>query len=217
MNDLSIVIGNKNYSSWSLRAWLVLKQTGAAFDEIVIPLDRPETKEKLRAHSPSGRVPVLKHGSETIWESLAIAEYLAELFPAARLWPAHPTARAVARAVSSEIHAGFVALRTHMPMEIRGRYSGKGCGRGVDKDIDRIADLWRACRNRFGNDGDYLFGRFTIADAMYAPVVSRFITYDVELDDVSTAYRDAVWGWPAMQAWATAADDEPWVIEQPVV
>ena len=217
MNDLSIVVGNKNYSSWSLRAWLVLKQTGVPFEEIVIPLDQPETKEKLRAHSPSERVPVLKHGDETIWESLAIAEYLAELFPTTKLWPSHPSARAVARAVSNEIHAGLVALRTHMPMDVRGRYPGKGRGHGVDKDIDRIADLWRACRNRFGGGGDYLFGPFTIADAMYAPVVSRFITYDVELDHIGAAYRDAVWRWPAMQEWAKSASDEPWVIEQPVV
>lgn len=217
MNDLSIVIGNKNYSSWSLRAWLVLKQTGAAFEEIVIPLDRPETKNKLQTHSPSQRVPVLKHGAETIWESLAIAEYLAELFPAAKLWPSHPTARAVARAVSNEIHAGFVALRTHMPMDVRGRYPGQGCGHGVSKDIERITGLWLECRDRFGGGGDYLFGPFTIADAMYAPVVSRFITYDVELDRVSAAYRDAVWRWPAMQEWAKSASDEPWVIEQAVV
>jgi glutathione S-transferase len=217
MNDLSIVVGNKNYSSWSLRAWLVLKQTGAAFEEIVIPLDRPETKEKLRVHSPSERVPVLKHGGEIIWESLAIAEYLAELFPAAKLWPSHASARAVARAVSNEIHAGFLALRTHMPMDVRGRYPGKGRGHGVDKDIERVADLWRECRHRFGGGGDYLFGPLTIADAMYAPVVSRFITYDVELDNINAAYRDAVWRWPAMQAWAKAASDEPWVIEQAVI
>ena len=217
MNDLSIVVGNKNYSSWSLRAWLVLKQTGAAFEEIVIPLDRPETKEKLRVHSPSERVPVLKHGGQIIWESLAIAEYLAELFPAAKLWPSHTSARAIARAVSNEIHAGFLALRTHMPMDVRGRYPGKGHGHGADKDIDRIAGLWRECRNRFGGGGDYLFGPFTIADAMYTPVVSRFITYDVELDNISAAYRDAVWRWPAMQAWAKSASDEPWVIEQAVI
>ncbi len=217
MHDLTIVIGNKNYSSWSLRAWLMLKQTGAPFNEIVIPLDRPETKDKLRVHSPSGRVPVLKHGSETIWESLAIAEYLAELFPMARLWPTHATARAVARAVSSEIHAGFLALRTHMPMDVRGRYPGKAHDRGVDQDVDRIVGLWRTCRDRFGSDGEYLFGQFTIADAMYAPVVSRFITYDVKLDEFSAAYRDAVWRWPAMQTWAAAAGNEPWIIEQPVV
>lgn len=216
-NDLSIVIGNKNYSSWSLRAWLVLKQTGAPFEEIVIPLDRPETKAKLRVHSPSERVPVLKHGGETIWESLAIAEYLAELFPAAKLWPSHPTARAVARAVSNEIHAGFTALRAHMPMDVRGRYPGRGRGHGVDKDIERITDLWRGCRNRFGSDGDFLFGSFTIADAMYAPVVSRFITYDVELDHTGAAYRDAVWRSPTMQEWAKSANDEPWIIEQPTI
>ncbi|MFQ6022496.1 MAG: glutathione S-transferase family protein [Acidiferrobacterales bacterium] len=211
---MHIYLGNKNYSSWSLRAWLVLKHSGATFDESVIPLDQASTKERIRTHSPSGRVPVLRHGDYTIWESLAIAEYLAELFPSANLWPKQLTARAVARAVSAEIHAGFAALRAHLPMDTRARYPMKQSSAQVDADIRRIVAIWIDCRERFGNGGDFLFGPFTIADAMYAPVVSRFVTYSVDLDPVAAAYREAVWQWPAMQEWVAAAQAEPWVIEQ---
>ncbi len=212
MSELCIHIGNKNYSSWSLRAWLALKQTGAAFAEVLIPLDQSDSRERLRSHSPSGRVPVLRHGDLVVWESIAIAEYLAERFPGARLWPASPAARAVARAVSAEMHAGFVALRTHLSMDMRSRYPGRGRTAEVAEDIGRIITLWTECRARFGSGGDYLFGSFGIADAMYAPVVSRFVTYGVELDGVAAAYRDAVWAWPALQEWVTAAHAEPWVI-----
>lgn len=212
MSELCIHIGNKNYSSWSLRSWLALKQTGAAFAEVLIPLDQSDSRERLRSHSPSGRVPVLRHGDLVVWESIAIAEYLAERFPGARLWPASPAARAVARAVSAEMHAGFVALRTHLSMDMRSRYPGRGRTAEVAEDIGRIITLWTECRARFGSGGDYLFGSFGIADAMYAPVVSRFVTYGVELDGVAAAYRDAVWAWPALQEWVTAAHAEPWVI-----
>ncbi len=215
MKPLCLYIGNRNYSSWSLRAWLVLRRTGAAFDEVVIPLDRPDTPDKLRAHSPSARVPVLIHGRTTVWESLAIAEYLAERFPTARLWPREPSARAMARAVSAEMHAGFPALRAHMPMDIRGRYPGVGRTSEVAADIARIVDLWTECRRRFGAGGEFLFGHFTIADAMYAPVVSRFLTYGVALEGEAAAYRDAVWRWPALREWVEAAAREPWVIEEP--
>ncbi|NIR30944.1 MAG: glutathione S-transferase family protein [Gammaproteobacteria bacterium] len=217
MKPVRLYIGNRNYSSWSLRAWLALKRTGAAFEEVVIPLDRPDTARKLRAHSPSARVPVFKHGRRTVWESLAIAEYLAEQFPTARLWPREPAARAVARAVSAEMHAGFVALRARMPMDVRGRYPGIGRTPEVAADIQRIVELWTECRRRFGGGGEFLFGRFTIADAMYAPVVSRFVSYGVTLDGKAAAYRDAVWRWPAMREWVQAAAREPWVIEEPVL
>jgi len=213
MNGLRLCIGNKNYSSWSLRAWLALKRTGASFEEVTIPLDRPDSKRRLRAHSPSGRVPVLEHGQFVVWDSLAIAEYLAELYPSARLWPKEPGARAVARAVSAEMHAGFAALREHMPMDVRARRPGRGRGPGVEADIRRIVEIWAECRRRFGAEGEFLFGRFTIADAMYAPVVSRFVTYAVELPETAAAYRDAVWAWPAFGEWVEAAEREPWVIE----
>ena len=216
MEQLHLYLGNKNYSSWSLRAWLVMKQSGAPFRETVIPLQQDDSRDALCAHSPSCRVPALEHGDTVIWESLAIAEYLAERFPGARLWPERSQARAIARAVSNEMHAGFAALRTHMPMDVRGRYSAGRRVRepGVSEDIDRIVRLWADCRARFGEGGDFLFGAFTIADAMYAPVVSRFITYAVELDQSAASYRDAVWRHPAMKEWAAAAQAEPWVLEQ---
>lgn len=218
MKRIRLYIGNRNYSSWSLRAWLVLRRTGAAFEEVVIPLDRPDTARRLRACSPSARVPVLQHGRTTIWESLAIAEYLAEQFPTARLWPREPAARAVARAVSAEMHAGFAALRRHMAMDIRARHPGRGRTAAVASDIRRIEELWRDCRRRYGHGGEFLFGRFSIADAMYAPVVSRFVTYEVALHSPeAAAYRDAVWRWPALREWVAAAAREPWVIEEPAV
>lgn len=208
MADFNIVLGNKNYSSWSLRPWLALKRTGTPFDEIVIPLSTSETESRIRVHSPSGRVPVLKHGDFTVWESLAIGEYLAELFPKARLWPEDRRARAHARAISHEMHAGFAALRTHMPMNVRASFPGKGMIPGITADIDRIVALWTEARSRFGTGGDLLFGHFTIADAMFAPVVTRFRTYGVALPATAQAYADAVWALPEMQAWIAAAKAE---------
>ena len=214
MNRLTLVIGNKNYSSWSLRAWLALKHSGAAFDELRIPLDMPTTREQILKHSPAGRVPVLHDGGFTVWDSLAICEYLAERFPAARLWPDDAAARAVARAVSAEMHAGFPVLRAAMPMNCRARRPGKGRAPGVDDDIARIAAIWRGCRDEFGDGGAMLFGRFSIADAMFAPVASRFVTYGVALDPVAAAYVDAVFALPAMADWLAAAHAETERIER---
>jgi glutathione S-transferase len=213
VSDLHLYIGNKNYSSWSLRAWLALKQTDAAFAETVIPLYRDDSTATLAQYSPSGRVPVLQHRDRTIWESLAIGEYLAELFPDAGLWPKEPYARAVARAVSNEIHAGFTALRAHLPMDMRARQRQHAGGRAVTQDIRRIVDLWSDCRQRFGKQGRFLFGAYSLADAMYAPVVSRFVTYGITVEGRAAEYLEAAWNWPALQAWADAAQAEPWVIE----
>ena len=215
MTELSITIGNKSYSSWSLRGWLALKQTGAAFEEVVVPFKRPDTKERLQAASPSGRVPVLHDGALTVWDSLAIGEYLAECFPQAGLWPSNVEARAVARAVTAEMHAGFAALREHMPMDLRSRHPGYGRGPGVAEDITRVLAIWEDCRARFGRGGDYLFGGFCLADAAFAPVVTRFATYEVALAGPAAAYRDAVLAWPALQEWTAAARSEPWVIAFP--
>jgi glutathione S-transferase len=212
MVDFTIYIGNKNYSSWSLRGWLMLKQTGAAFAEEMIPLDQATTRPGILRHSPSGKVPALRHGERVVWESLAIGEYLAELFPAARLWPEAQEARALARTVSAEMHAGFAALRRHLPMNLRSSFPNRGVTPEVQEDIDRIVALWRDCRRRFGAGGPYLFGASTIADAMYAPVVSRLRTYAVGLDADAQRYCDAVWAWPALQEWAAAAQREPMVI-----
>jgi len=213
MADFTIFIGNKNYSSWSLRGWLMLKASGAAFEEVLIAMQQPNTRAEMLRHSPSGRVPAIKRGELVIWESLAIAEYLAEQFPKAKLWPKDPEARAVARAVSAEMHAGFQALRSHWPMNIRSSFPNRGLTPEVQNDINRISAIWRDCRTRFGKDGTFLLGHFTNADAMYAPVVTRFRTYKAELSPEDQTYCDQVWALPAMQEWATAARNEPWVIE----
>jgi glutathione S-transferase len=214
MADFTIYIGNKNYSSWSLRGWLMLKQSGASFEEVVIPLRETQTRTTILRHSPSGRVPALERGELVIWESLAIGEYLAERFPDAGLWPADAAAGAVARAVSAEMHAGFAALRSHLPMNMRSTFAGRSVTPEAQADINRITALWRDCRKRFGQDGQFLFGQPTIADAMYAPVVSRFRTYKVALDEEAQRYADAVWAWPPLQEWATAAGNEPMIIEE---
>ncbi len=214
MAEFTIYIGNKNYSSWSLRAWLMLKQTGAAFAEEVIPLSDANTRASILRHSPSGKVPALRHGDQVIWESLAIGEYLAEIFPDARIWPASAKARAAARAVSLEMHAGFAALRSHLPMNLRSSFPNRGVTPDAQADINRIAAAWRDCRKRFGEGGDFLFGHATIADAMYAPVVSRLRTYKIALDEEAQRYADQLWTLPAMQEWAAAARNEPMIIER---
>lgn len=213
MNAFTLVVGNKNYSSWSLRGWLAARLAGIAFDEIVVPLSQPGSRETLLAHSPAGKVPVLKHGARVIWDSLAIIEYLAEHRPEAGLWPADPDARALARSVAAEMHAGFTALRTHMPMNLKKSLPGKGQGPGVADDIERIGAIWRDCRARFGAGGPFLFGQPSAADAMYAPVATRFRTYAVELDPVCRAYVDAIFAWPAFVEWRAAALAEPWIIQ----
>jgi glutathione S-transferase len=209
MPDYTIVLANKNYSSWSLRPWLALKRTGAAFDEVVIFLDQPDTKRKIAEHTPSGKVPVLRHKGRQIWDSLAILEYLHEQFPKAKLWPEDASARAHARAVAAEMHSSFQNLRNNMPMNMRRNAAGKGRGPGVEDDITRITELWEDCRSRFGKGGDLLFGHFTNADAMYAPVVSRFRTYGVKLPKTAQTYADAVAAMPEFQEWAAAGKSEP--------
>jgi glutathione S-transferase len=215
MADLTIYLGNKNYASWSLRAWLALKRTTVAFDEVVIPLYQPTSRETVLKYSPSGRVPALRHGEVTVWDSLAISEYLAESFPTFDLWPKEPPARALARAVSAEMHAGFQALRQHLPMNVRSSFPGRGVTPEVQADINRVMSIWRDCRTRFGDGkGDFLFGHFTIADAMFAPVVSRFRTYKIELEREAEAYCDRVMAMSAMQEWMAAAKNEPMIVEQ---
>lgn len=216
MTQLTLVIGNKNYSSWSLRPWLAMKQAGLDFAEIRIPLYVPTSREEIQHYSPTGKVPVLKDGDITVWESLAICDYIAERY-ASNLWPEDTAARAVARSVSAEMHAGFAKLRENMPMDCRARYPGLGMNPVVQADIDRITAIWQECRERFGAGGDFLFGHFTIADAMYAPVVSRFVTYGVKLDAAAQAYADAIWALPAMHEWLTAASAEEESIPNPAV
>lgn len=212
MTELTLVIGNKNYSSWSLRAWLGMKQNGLQFNEIRIPMDTSEFYEKIPQYSPSNKVPVLLHGSQKVWESLAILEYLAEEFPDLNWYPKDKTAKIVARSISFEIYAGFNKLRENMPMNCRAKYPGKGMALGVKKDIDRITNIWQECRQKFGAGGDMLFGEFTIADAMYAPVVLRFVTYGVEVDKVCRDYMEAILELPAMQEWVKAGEKEEEVL-----
>lgn len=212
MSNLTLVIGNRNYSSWSLRPWLALKATGQPFEDVLIALRRPETKAEILRHSPAGKLPVLRHGDLTVWESLAICDYIAETWPAAKLLPDDPATRAVARSVMSEMHAGFAALRRDLPMDINKlsplAQRGVTPGEEAQADIARVQQIWRDCRSRFGKDGDFLFGRFSLADAMYAPVATRFRTYGVAMDPVSAAYVDAIYALPAMREWCAAAAKE---------
>lgn len=200
---VTLVIGTKRYSSWSLRPWLAARMAGIPFDEVVITLRQPETKAEILKHSPSGKVPCLIHDQLTIWDSLAICEYLAEMHPT--LWPEGRDARAVARAVSAEMHAGFPNLRNACSMDMCATTPLDPVPPEVAAEIERIGTLWTQCRARFGAAGPFLFGRFSIADAMYAPVVSRFTTFAVPLDPVAQAYCDAIWSLPAMQEWKQAA------------
>ncbi len=208
MTELTLVIGNKNYSSWSLRPWLAMKHNGLQFNEILIPLYTPESKEKISQYSPSDKVPVLLHGSQTLWESLAILEYLAEEFPDLHWYPEDKTAKTIARSISAEMHGGFQKLRDNMPMNCRAKLPGKGMALGVQEDIERITEIWQECRQNFGDGGDMLFGKFTIADAMYAPVVMRFVTYGVDLNKVCKDYVEAILRLPAMQQWLKGSEME---------
>lgn len=218
MADFTLVLANKNYSSWSVRAWLAARQTDAPFEEIVIPLDQSATAGEIAAHSPSGKVPVLKTDGLVIWDSLAIVEYLAERYPSAGLWPAAAEARATARAACAEMHAGFHALRSQHPMNVRTARPGRTRSAELEADIRRITTLWRDCRQRFGRNeetgrhGRFLFGAWSAADAFYAPVVSRFITYGVEVDDNCRDYIEAVLDTPMVAEWFAAARAEPWTM-----
>jgi len=211
MGGRILVIGNKNYSSWSLRPWLALRIAGIAFEEVRVPLYEAGSKAAILRHSPAGRVPVLLDGDVTVWESLAICEYAAELAPRARLWPADPAARAHARAISAEMHAGFAALRQALPMNLRAERARIPLEPAVRADVERVAAIWEECRARFGaaapagaSGGPFLFGAFTIADAMYAPVATRFHSYGVALPPVAQAYADALRALAPMREWAAA-------------
>ncbi len=209
---LRLLIGNKNYSSWSLRPWLAMKVVGIAFEETVISLDAPDFKSRVTAVSAAGKVPVLVDGGISVWESLAILEYLAEKFPTNGLWPRDARERAHARAAASEMHGGFGPLRSQLPMNIRRPVKAHAVEDDAKRDIARIDALWSECRARFGNEGPFLYGRFGAADAMYAPVVWRFQTYAVEVSAVAGAYMRNVMELPAWNEWREAALREPWVL-----
>ena len=210
---LTLIIGNKNYSSWSLRPWLAMKVAGIAFDEQVIPLYEPGSRERILKYSPTGKVPVLIDGEQRIWESLAILEYLAEKFPKANLWPADARARSHARAVAAEMHAGFQALRKACPMNLWLPVKARPQSDEVMDNVRRIDALWSDCRARFGQSGQFLFGAFGAADAMYAPVASRLHSYGLDVSAVSRAYIDAILALPAFVEWRAAGLKEPWVMQ----
>lgn len=219
MADLHLTIGNKAYSSWSMRPWLALKATNLPFTETVLNLFTEETTAWLAAHSPNRKVPLLEAGALKVWDSLAIIEYLAEIAPESGLWPEDTNARAVARSVSAEMHSGFQALRQNLGMNVRRRYPGFEIPADAQADIDRIEAIWADCRRRFGNlsergGGPFLFGAFSAADCMYGPVVTRFVTYGVKLKPESQAYVEAMMAQPFMAEWYAAAQAEPWVIEK---
>ena len=217
MNTLQLVIGNHNYSSWSMRPWVLLRNGGIAFEEICIPLRLPETSERIREHSAAAKVPVLHHDNLTVWDSLAICEYLAETFPALRAWPEDAAARARARALSAEMHSGFAALRQHLPMNCRANLSGYAipdadARAAVQADIARIMYIWNTCLDASAGGG-FLFGDFGIADAMFAPAVMRFVTYAVALDGAAADYVERVQGLPAVRDWVELGRAESEVIE----
>lgn len=208
----TLVIANKLYSSWSLRPWLLLRQLGIAFDEVVIPLDQPDTRARILEHSPAGKVPILKDGPIVVWESLAIADYVAERWPDAGAWPPDPAARALARSISAEMHAGFPALRSACPMNLGKRFAARDRGDAVARDVARIEAAWRDARGRFGGAGPFLFGVFTAADAMYAPVATRLDTYAIPVAPDTRTYMDAILALPSFSAWRTDALAEPWIV-----
>ena len=205
MSDFTLVIGN-----WSLRGWLALEACGAPFTEQMVPLDMPDTRESLAKWSPSQRVPVLYHGPLAIWDSLAIGEYLHELFPHAHLWPEDREARAWGRCIAAEMHSSFEALRGALSMDMRARGKAKTLTPQVEADIARIVELWETSRANHAHEGPYLLGAFSLADAFYAPVVSRFITYDIALPEASQAYSEAIQAYPPYARWYADAEKEPW-------
>lgn len=205
---LTLVIGDKTYSSWSLRAWLALELAGAQYGEQVVRLNQPDTRARILEHSPTGKVPLLKTDEGSIWDSLAISEYLAETFPEAHLWPRGAYARAIARSVSAEMHSGFVPLRSNMPMDLSRDEALAEVPADVQADIERICAIWARCREEFGQDGPYLFGHASLADAFFAPVAVRFRGYRVALPAEAAAYVETIYQWPAFVRWQLEAREE---------
>ena len=210
---LTLVLANKAYSSWSMRPWMVLKHFDIPFDEIVIPMNQPETHAEMLKHAPSGKCPSLHDGTISVWDSLAIIEYLAETYPTFAIWPRGTETRAYARSLSAEMHSGFMALRRECPMNIRRPRRAIKVGDDARADVVRIDEAFADARTRFGAAGAFLFGDFSAADAMFAPVVNRFDTYDLPVSDTTRAYMAVMKALPAWQQWERDAFAEPWRIE----
>ena len=205
---LKLVVGDKNYSSWSLRAALAVDLAGVECEELRVRLFQPDSRAQLLRYSPTGKVPVLLTDQGAVWDSLAIAEYLAECYPEAQLWPREQPARALARSICAEMHSGFTALRSHLPMDLARDKSLAELPGEAQADIDRICAIWADCRERFGSSGNYLFGRPCIADAFFAPVAARLRSYHVALPTTAVAYVETIYRWPAFQSWYQAALQE---------
>jgi len=211
---LKLILANKAYSSWSLRHWILLAHFKIPFEEAVIPMDEPETRANMLKHAPSGKCPSLHDGKTAVWESLAIIEYVAETHPEKAIWPRAKAARAHARSLANEMHAGFGALRQACPTNFRRLVRAVAVSEEVRADVARIEEAWAHARETFGTGGPYLFGRFSAADAMFAPVVNRFHVYDIPVSKPSRAYMETIMALPAWKAWIAAAEAEPWRIER---
>jgi len=211
---LKLILANKAYSSWSLRPWILLAHFKIPFEEAVIPMDEPETRANMLKHAPSGKCPSLHDGKTAVWESLAIIEYVAETHPEKAIWPRAKAARAHARSLANEMHAGFGALRQACPTNFRRLVRAVAVSEEVRADVARIEEAWAHARETFGTAGPYLFGRFSAADAMFAPVVNRFHVYDIPVSKPSRAYMETIMALPAWKAWIAAAEAEPWRIER---
>jgi glutathione S-transferase len=211
---LKLIVANKAYSSWSLRPWILLAHFKIPFEDVVIPLDLPDTRANILEYSPTAKCPCLYDGKVAVWESLAIIEYVAEIFPEKAIWPRAKAARALARALAAEMHAGFVPLRQACPTNFRRPVKAIPLSDEVRADVSRIEEAWAQARETFGKAGPFLFGRFCAADAMFAPVVNRFQTYDVPVSKATRAYMEAVAALPAWKAWIADAQAEPWRIER---
>jgi glutathione S-transferase len=212
--DFTLIIANKAYSSWSFRPWILMRHFGIAFDEITIPLAQENTREEILRHTPSGKCPALRDGAIVVWDSLAIVEYLAETFPRIAIWPRLRAARAQARSLAAEMHSGFANLRASLPMNMRRKVKKLELGQEAAADVARIESGFAAARAEFGQAGHFLFGDFSAADAMFAPVVNRLHVYDVDVSEATRRYMDHVMALPAWQEWAAQAQAEPWVIDK---
>jgi glutathione S-transferase len=209
---IHLALGNKLYSSWSMRPYVLLKALGIPFTETVIPMYRDDTKARMLEFSPTGKVPALNHGSVRVWESLAIMEYVHDVFPGAGVWPQDRAARAHARSVASEMHAGFTGLRSNCPVNLSRTFKLKDYPEQVWADVARIEEMWADCRARFGAGGPFLFGAYCAADAMYTPVVTRLLHYNIPVKPETRAYMDAILNHHAFQSWKSEAEQEPWYL-----
>ncbi len=212
MAEATLSISSKNYSSWSLRGWLLCKLAGLEIEENIVPIDDPSIRAELLLLSPSFLVPCLEHEGIKVWDTLAIAEYLAEIEPGSPLLPKDRKKRAHCRSVCGEMHSGFYNLRSALPMNLRAHHPGFKIFPGAQADIDRVVEIWRGCLSTYG--GPYLFGTLSMADAMYAPVCTRFLTYDVKLDEPCADYCRSIMAWPAMEQWVAEARTEPEEVEE---